>query len=115
MATLARLADDLAVLLERRGKGARRLELTLFRVDGGVAAHRASAPAGRSTRRGAMARLFAERLAGARGGGDRRRLRNRPDASLLPCRRTARAVAERHGSALEDGERAARSPISSTA
>ena len=29
-----RLADDLVVLLERRGKGARRLELALFRVDG---------------------------------------------------------------------------------
>jgi protein ImuB len=60
---LARLADDLALLLERQGKGARRLELMLFRVDGG--ARRIAVGAGRPLAEGkAMARLFAERLAG---------------------------------------------------
>ena len=63
MATLARLADDLAALLERQGKGARRLELMLFRVDGG--ARRIAVGAGRPLVEGpAMARLFVERLAG---------------------------------------------------
>ena len=62
-AALARLADDLALLLERQGKGARRLELMLFRVDGG--ARRISVGAGRPLAEAkAMARLFAERLAG---------------------------------------------------
>ena len=60
---LARLADDLAALLERHGKGARRLELMLFRVDGG--ARRLQVGAGRPLAEAkAMARLFAERLAG---------------------------------------------------
>ena len=60
---LARLADDLAALLEQHGKGARRLELMLFRVDGG--ARRVQVGAGRPLAEGkAMARLFAERLAG---------------------------------------------------
>jgi protein ImuB len=60
---LARLADDLAALLERQGKGARRLELMLFRVDGG--ARRIAVGAGRPLAEAkAMARLFAERLAG---------------------------------------------------
>ena len=64
MATLVRLADDLAALLEQRGKGARRLELTLFTVDGG--ARRIGVGAGRPLIDGAtMARLFTERLAGA--------------------------------------------------
>ena len=63
MATLTRLADDLALLLERQGKGARRLELMLFHVDGG--ARRIAVGAGRPMVEGeAMARLFAERLAG---------------------------------------------------
>ena len=35
-ATLRKLADDLVVLLERQAKGARRIELVLYRVDGGV-------------------------------------------------------------------------------
>jgi protein ImuB len=62
-AALAKLADDLAALIERQGKGARRLELTLFRVDGG--ARRIAVGAGRPQVEGkAMARLFAERLAG---------------------------------------------------
>ena len=62
-AALARLADDLAALLERQGKGARRLELMLFRVDGG--ARRLQVGAGRPLAEAkAMARLFAERLAG---------------------------------------------------
>ncbi len=63
MATLVRLADDLALMLERHGKGARRLELMLFRVDGG--ARRIAVGAGRPQVAGpAMARLFTERLAG---------------------------------------------------
>jgi protein ImuB len=62
-ATLRRLADDLAGLLARQAKGARRLELTLFRVDGDVRRIRVAAgrPLGEA---GAMTRLFAERLAG---------------------------------------------------
>jgi protein ImuB len=60
---LARLADDLATLLERQGKGARRVELMLFRVDGG--ARRLQVGAGRPLAEAqAMARLFAERLSG---------------------------------------------------
>ncbi|MGO4872296.1 MAG: Y-family DNA polymerase [Roseiarcus sp.] len=62
-ATLCRLADDLAALLARRVKGARRLELTLFRVDGDV--RRIVVGSGRPLGEArAMARLFAERLAG---------------------------------------------------
>ena len=63
MATLRRLADDLAALLARRMKGARRLELALFRVDGDVRRIRVGAgrPLGEAR---AIARLFAERLAG---------------------------------------------------
>ena len=62
-AALAKLADDLAALLEQQGKGARRLELMLFRVDGG--ARRVAVGAGRPLAEAkAMARLFAERLAG---------------------------------------------------
>ena len=63
MATLRRLADDLVVLLERQMKGARRLELALFRVDGDVRRIRVGAgrPLGEAR---AIARLFAERLAG---------------------------------------------------
>jgi len=60
---LARLAENLATLLERQGKGARRLELMLFRVDGG--ARRLQVGAGRPLAEPqAMARLFAERLTG---------------------------------------------------
>ena len=36
--TLRKLADDLVVLLERQAKGARRIELALYRVDGACAA-----------------------------------------------------------------------------
>jgi protein ImuB len=62
-ATLAKLADDLAALLARHAKGARRLELLLFRVDGDVRRIRVAAgrPLGEAR---AMARLFAEKLAG---------------------------------------------------
>ena len=60
-ATLNRLADDLVVLLERRGKGARRLELALFRVDG--AAWRLGLSASRPLNEArAIQRLFRERL-----------------------------------------------------
>ena len=63
MATLSRLAEDLAALLERHVKGARRLELLLFRVDGEV--RRIRVAAGRPLNEARMmARLFAERLAG---------------------------------------------------
>jgi protein ImuB len=62
-ATLVRLADDLAQMLARRMKGARRLELALFRVDGDV--RRIVVGCGRPLGEArAMARLFAERLAG---------------------------------------------------
>ncbi|MGD0763055.1 MAG: DNA polymerase Y family protein [Roseiarcus sp.] len=63
MATLYRLADDLAQRLARRMKGARRLELALFRVDGDM--RRLVVGSGRPLGEArAMARLFAERLAG---------------------------------------------------
>jgi len=63
MATLAKLADDLVALLARQAKGARRLELALFRVDGDV--RRIVVGAGRPLGEArAIARLFAERLAG---------------------------------------------------
>ncbi len=63
MATLRRLADDLVTLLARQAKGARWLELVLFRVDGDVRRIRVGAgrPLGEAR---AIARLFAERLAG---------------------------------------------------
>ena len=60
-ATLERLADDLVVLLERQMKGARRLELALFRVDG--EAHRIHVAASRPLNEArAIQRLFKERL-----------------------------------------------------
>ncbi len=60
-AALKRLADDLVALLERRMRGARRLELALFRVDG--AAQRLSVAASRPLNEArAIQRLFAERL-----------------------------------------------------
>ena len=60
-ATLNRLADDLVVLLERRGKGARRLELALFRVDG--EARRLQVASSRPLNEArAIKRLFGERL-----------------------------------------------------
>jgi len=62
-ATLLRLAADLAAMLQAHAKGARRLELALFRVDGDV--RRIPVAAGRPLGDPrAMARLFAERLAG---------------------------------------------------
>jgi protein ImuB len=58
---LAGLARQLAVLLERRGEGARRLELTLFRADGAVFSVQAGmSRAARDP--AAIAALFAERL-----------------------------------------------------
>ena len=62
-ATLAKLADDLVVLLERQMKGARALELGLYRVDGEV--RRIRVGAGRPLNEArALVRLFAERIAG---------------------------------------------------
>lgn len=60
-ATLNRLADDLVALLERRCKGARRLELALFRVDG--ATQRLQVGASRPLNEArAIKSLFHERL-----------------------------------------------------
>ena len=60
-ATLNRLADDLVVLLERRCKGARKLELALFRVDGAAWRLRIAASRPLNEAR-AISRLFQERL-----------------------------------------------------
>ena len=58
------LGDSLGAGLEAEGRGATRLEASLFRVDG--VQRRLAVGAGRPLRRGAeIARLFAERLAGA--------------------------------------------------
>jgi protein ImuB len=61
-ATLRKLADDLVVLLERQAKGARRIELKLYRVDGDVRRIRVGASRPLNEAR-AIVRLFAERLA----------------------------------------------------
>ena len=96
MATLAKLADDLVVLLERQMKGARVLEFSLYRVDGEV--RRIRVGAGRPLNEArAIQRLFAERLAGGEEERDRRRLRRRSDAAFLPRRRAAGALAARMG------------------
>jgi len=60
--SLQKLADDLVVLLERQAKGARRVELSLYRVDGAVRriAVGASRPLNEAR---AIVRLFAEKLA----------------------------------------------------
>ena len=60
--SLRKLADDLVVLLERQAKGARRIELSLYRVDGAVRriAVGASRPLNEAR---AIVRLFAEKLA----------------------------------------------------
>ncbi len=61
-AQLRKLADDLVVLLERQAKGARRIELSLYRVDGAVRRilFGASRPLNEAR---AIVRLVAERLA----------------------------------------------------
>jgi protein ImuB len=60
--TVERLAGRLRVMLERRGEGARRIELTLFRTDGAVA--RIAVGTARPLRdAGGVRALFAERLA----------------------------------------------------
>jgi len=61
-ATLRRLADDLVVLLERQARGARAIELSLYRVDGDVRRIRVGASRPLNEAR-AIARLFAEKLA----------------------------------------------------
>ena len=60
--SLRKLADDLVVLLERQAKGARRIELSLYRVDGAVRriAVGASRPLNEAR---AIVKLFAEKLA----------------------------------------------------
>lgn len=59
--TLVRLAENLCQQLERHGEGARRLELTLFRVDGAL--RHVAVGTGRPVRdAGTIARLFKERL-----------------------------------------------------
>ncbi len=60
--TLCKLADDLVVMLERQAKGARRIELALYRVDGDVRRIRVGASRPLNEAR-AIVRLFAERLA----------------------------------------------------
>ena len=61
-ASLRKLADDLIVLLERQAKGARRIELALYRVDGHVRRILVGASRPLNEAR-AIVRLFAERLA----------------------------------------------------
>ncbi len=61
-AALRRLADDLVVLIERQAKGARTIELELYRVDGGVRRIRVGASRPLNEAR-ALLRLFAEKLA----------------------------------------------------
>jgi protein ImuB len=61
-ASLRRLADDLVVLIDRQAKGARRVELSLYRVDGAV--RRIAVGASRPLNEAhALVRLFAEKLA----------------------------------------------------
>ena len=61
-ATLRKLADDLVVLIERQAKGARRIELALYRVDGDV--RRINVGSSRPLNEArAIVRLFAEKLA----------------------------------------------------
>jgi protein ImuB len=61
-AQLRKLADDLVVLLERQAKGARRIELKLYRVDGAVRRILIGASRPLNEAR-AIVRLIAERLA----------------------------------------------------
>ena len=61
-AQLRKLADDLVVLLERQAKGARRIELALYRVDGAVRRILIGASRPLNEARAIM-RLIAERLA----------------------------------------------------
>ena len=61
-ALLRKLADDLVVLMERQAKGARRIELGLYRVDGDVRRIRVGASRPLNEAR-TIVRLFAERLA----------------------------------------------------
>ena len=61
-ASLRKLADDLVVLLERQAKGARRVELALYRVDGAVRRIAVGASRALNDAR-AIRRLFAEKLA----------------------------------------------------
>ena len=61
-AQLRKLADALVVLLERQAKGARRIELSLYRVDGAVRRIRIGASRPLNEAR-AIVRLIAERLA----------------------------------------------------
>ena len=91
--SLRKLADDLVVLLERQAKGARRVELSLYRVDGAVRriAVGASRPLNEAR---ALVRLFAEACEPS-GGRDRRGLRRRPLAPCVSDGRAARPVARR--------------------
>jgi len=61
-ASLRKLADDLVVLLERQAKGARTVELSLYRVDGDVRRIKVGASRPINEAR-ALLRLFAEKLA----------------------------------------------------
>lgn len=64
LAVIEQLAQELALLLERRGEGARLLQVALFRTDGKV--YRLEAGTGEPLRNpGRIKRLFVERLATA--------------------------------------------------
>ena len=91
---LRKLADDLVVLLERQAKGARRIELSLYRVDGACAPHpyRRLPAAQRSARDRAAHRRAAGESERRR---HRRRLWRRPHAPRLPHGRAARALRSR--------------------
>ncbi len=109
-----RLADDLVALLARQMKGARRLELALFRVDGDV--RRIVVGCRPAARRGARHRAPLRRAPRRRRrGGDRRRLRRRSDAPFLSPRRAAGALAARMGARARGRARRRGSPISWTA
>ncbi len=88
-AALERLLDELALLLERGGRGARRLELVVYRVDGttGGVAIGTSRP---MRERGHLARLFAERLDRIEAGfGIEAMMLSAPATDLLPAAQLA--------------------------
>ena len=88
-AALGRLLDELALLLERDSRGARRLELMVYRVDGttGGVAIGTSRP---MRDRGHLARLFAERLDRIEAGfGIEAMMLSAPATDLLPAAQLA--------------------------
>lgn len=106
-AALARLLDELALLLERGGRGARRLELVVYRVDGttGGVAIGTSRP---MRDRGHLARLFAERLDRIEAGfGIEAMMLSAPATDPLPAAQLAlRHVRARLNGGGDDGDAA---------